>query len=186
MSVIRINETGEVQGDVLIRSTNDWVRLPPGVLGTVLTTQGVGSDPIWSAGGGGLSGTLNVTAGVNLAAGQAVVFDTTANTVILADPDAALVPIQWEVRGIATAAVLAGAATTIYSIEGQRVPVLFQVAPAAASNGSVVYLDTTAGFATLSVPPAGNAVVKLGTLTGADGVSVTPDVVIDFDVVAVI
>lgn len=40
--------TGEQQGSVLYYSGTNWAQLPPGTLGQVLTTQGVGANPQWA------------------------------------------------------------------------------------------------------------------------------------------
>lgn len=42
---------GQVQGSVLYFDGTNWVQLPPGAAGEVLTTGGVGADPAWSANG---------------------------------------------------------------------------------------------------------------------------------------
>lgn len=66
--------------------------------------------------------------------------------------------------------------------------VRFSQAPPASANGSTVYLSPTEpGRATLATPAqGGQAVVKIGRLVGADGVTVVPQVVIEIDVVALI
>ena len=61
---------------------------------------------------------------------------------------------------------------------------LFSVPPLAGDNGKRVYLSTTAGEATLTAPGSGNAVVLVGFLKGADGVTTTPDVLLQFEIVA--
>lgn len=43
---------GQAQGDVLFFDGSNWVVLPAGTSGEQLTTQGAGSDPIWSAAAG--------------------------------------------------------------------------------------------------------------------------------------
>lgn len=43
----------EAQGDVLYRNASAWVRLPAGVSGQFLQTQGAGANPQWAASGGG-------------------------------------------------------------------------------------------------------------------------------------
>jgi len=53
----------------------------------------------------------------------------------------------------------------------------FASIPLANDNGKRIYLSTTSGSATLTPPTAsGTIVVKLGTLTGADGLTATPTV----------
>lgn len=41
--------SGSVQGDILIRDATGWTRLPAGVSGQGLKTQGAGQNPIWDA-----------------------------------------------------------------------------------------------------------------------------------------
>lgn len=128
---------------------------------------------------------LSVTAGEALAAGNVLAFDS-AGDVILADPSLALSPEKFEAKAIAKSAALLGASTNAYPGNGSIFPVLFSAAPPAASNGSRVYLSTTPGVATLSVPPDGNALVKIGVLVGADNLTTTPGVAVDFEVVALL
>lgn len=89
-------------------------------------------------------------------------------------------------HAIAVADETIGAADlAINIITNGRHAVRFASAPAAASNGSRVFLSMTAGLATLTAPayPAdtGNVVLPIGMLEGADGASVTPDVLLNFD-----
>lgn len=130
---------------------------------------------------------LVVTTSVVLVAGNIVSYDTSApSELVLTDPDTSLSPVRYDAKGVATAAALAGTSTTIFSIPGQRVPMLFSAAPAAASNGSRVFQSTTPGEASLVAPGSGNALVQLGILVGADGATTTPDVVFEFNVTALI
>jgi hypothetical protein len=130
---------------------------------------------------------LSVTAGEALVAGDIVAYDNSSpSEVVLADRDPSLSPTKYDAKGIATAAAAAGAATTIYSIPGQRVPVRFTAAPAAADNGKRVYLSATAGQATLVAPGSTAALVQVGILVGADGATTTPDVVFEFNVIAIV
>jgi hypothetical protein len=130
---------------------------------------------------------LTVTTTDALAAGDIVAYDALApSQTVLADPDISLTPDRYNAKGIAVAAALAGAATTIYSIPGQRVPVRFAAVPLAASNGRRVYLSTTPGQASLVAPGSGFALVQVGILVGADGITATPDVVFEFNVIAII
>lgn len=61
LTVTDFTITGEVQGSVLYFDGVNWVQLSPGISGYVLTTQGGGADPLWSA-----AGTGDVTAAANL------------------------------------------------------------------------------------------------------------------------
>jgi hypothetical protein len=131
--------------------------------------------------------TLTVTAGENLLAGHVVAYDSSnPSRAILADPDSTLSPSKYDAKGVALSSALAGTVTQIYSIPGQRVPVRFAVAPPASANGSRVYLSTSPGVASLTAPPAVNALVQVGILVGANGASFTPDVVFEFNVIALI
>ena len=66
--------------------------------------------------------------------------------------------------------------------------VFMNSAPAKADNGKPVYLSAdTNGVASLSAPSAsGSNVIKIGYLYGADGISVTPEVVLHFEFVVFI
>lgn len=56
-----LNITGEAQGDILYFNGTNWVRLPAGVTGQFLKTQGVASNPIW-ANQSTIATDLNITA----------------------------------------------------------------------------------------------------------------------------
>jgi hypothetical protein len=136
---------------------------------------------------------LTVTTTDALTAGDIVAYDSNSpSQTVLADPDTSLSPSRYDAKGIATAAALAGSVTTIYSIPGQRVPVNFvdalgfPVSPAAADNGKRVFLSTTPGKATLVAPGSANALVQVGILVGADGITTSPDVVFEFNVISLI
>jgi hypothetical protein len=75
---------------------------------------------------------------------------------------------------------------TVY-LSGEA-PLRFAAAPGAADNGKRVYLSAvSAGRATLAPPAApGEVVCLVGFLTGADGVSVTPNAVIRPTIIAVL
>lgn len=115
------------------------------------------------------------TSGEALALGEIVRFDTSGTPGEVLKAQATTLPAA-DAMGIVKAGVGSGATVTYY--ERGSVPVLFGSPPAAASNGSRVYLDaSTAGQATLVQPTApGTAAVFLGWLRGADGVSSTPTV----------
>ena len=130
---------------------------------------------------------LVVTTTDALVAGNIVAYDNLVpSRTVLADPSLLLVPARFDAKGIATGVAPVGTPTTIYSVPGQRVPVRFTVPPLAASNGSRVYLSTTPGQATLVAPGGGNALVQVGILVGANGVTATPDVVFEFNVIALL
>ena len=54
-TVTDLTIAGEAQGSVLYFDGVNWSQLSPGVAGQVLQTQGAGADPVWAAGGGGVS-----------------------------------------------------------------------------------------------------------------------------------
>ena len=53
LAVNDLTITGEVQGSVLYFDGSNWVQLPPGTSGQVLTTGGGGANPAWATSGGG-------------------------------------------------------------------------------------------------------------------------------------
>ena len=59
------------QGDVLYRDATGWTRLPAGTSGYFLKTQGVGANPIWASGAGGVSDFLGLTDTPSTYTGQA-------------------------------------------------------------------------------------------------------------------
>jgi len=85
---------------------------------------------------------------------------------------------RFRVVGVAIGSALLGGVVNTY-LEGSLAPVRFGSAPAASSNGEYVFLNNVDGQATLTPPSAGGQVrFGVGVLQGADGISVTPDVVI--------
>lgn len=58
LSVTDLTIAGEAQGSILYFDGANWVHLPAGVSGEVLTTQGAGSDPIWASAAGAGSAVL--------------------------------------------------------------------------------------------------------------------------------
>lgn len=59
---------GNTQGEILYRGASGWAALAPGTAGNVLSTQGAGENPMWTAGSGG--GTItDITAEHGLAGG---------------------------------------------------------------------------------------------------------------------
>lgn len=65
--------------------------------------------------------------------------------------------------------------------------VLFGSAPASTENGKQVYLSTTDGTGTTTIPSAsGNTVVKIGKLKGANGSDSTPTVVLNIQVMVLL
>lgn len=120
------------------------------------------------------------TSGEALTLGELVCFDTSGTPGEVLKAQATAIPTA-DAMGVVKATVGSGAAVTYY--ERGAVPVLFGSAPAAASNGSRVYLDATVGGqATLTHPTAsGTSVVLVGWLRGANGVTTTPTVQLKLD-----
>jgi hypothetical protein len=136
-------------------------------------------------GGGGGGSTYIIPAAVNLAEGD-VIYITAAGEAALADPSLALSPVRYNAVGVARFATVAGTSAIINGDMITQAAMHFGVAPLAADNGKEVYLSTTAGQATLTPPGAGNAVVYLGILQGADGATTTPNVLLQFQVIALV
>lgn len=75
-----LDQVTSTVGSLLVRGANQWSGIAPGSLGRVLTSQGPGNDPIWSAAPG--TGTVtNVSTGTGLTGGPI----TTTGTVKMAD-----------------------------------------------------------------------------------------------------
>jgi len=75
----------------------------------------------------------------------------------------------------------APAATATVQLSG-KISVRFAVAPAAVDNGKEVFASSVAGEASLSAPTtSGNSVIVVGKLSGADGLSTTPEVIVSID-----
>jgi len=131
--------------------------------------------PILSApSGGGASPTVTKTVAVNVVGGDLVYvnslgqIDLSVSTTSLND---------WNVAGVVQSAALAGNPTETFVLYGLEVPVRFVVPPPLVSNGVLVFLNNVPGTATLNPPTStGNTIFKVGILTGADGVTTTPNV----------
>lgn len=129
--------------------------------------------------------TITLTAAVNLSMGD-VVSVNSAGQAQLADTNGALNPVRFYTVGVVKAAVLAGQPVQIYANVLTRVPTRASAVFLAADNGKPVFLDAAVpGQVTLGQAPAGNAVVRVGILVGADGVTTTPDVLIQLQFIAV-
>jgi hypothetical protein len=85
---------------------------------------------------------------------------------------------RYDVIGVARNDALIGQPVTISTAIVMVMRMRFAVAPAAADNGDDVFLSATPGFATLTPPAAGggNVVARIGSLKGANGATVTPEV----------
>ena len=153
------------------------------VVGTGFSVAGSGG------GGGGSTEALQIkfigVAGENLALGDVVRFDRAGTPGELLKAQATTADPA-DVVGVVKASASSGGAVTIYMIG--EAPVLMDAAPAAASNGARVYLSpTTPGVGTITVPTgAGEAVVLLGWLVGADGSDTSPAVVFNPALIALL
>lgn len=147
--------------------------------GVTATDAGGGVATITIPGGSTESTSLvfTATAGEDLSLGVPVRFDTTGTPGELLRAQATSLPTA-DAIGVVKATVATGATATVYT--AGNVAALFASAPAASANGSRVYLDpTTAGRATLTLPTgSGESVVLLGRLTGANGSTTTPTVLL--------
>jgi hypothetical protein len=143
--------------------------------------------PGGGGGGGGVSPTISRTTDSALATGSlvAVVVGSPTGNVALAHATTA--GALYRAIGASSGPFGIGAVATINTIQGNLFPVAFAAAPAAADNGKDVFLSLVAGFGTLVAPSAsGQAVVRIGVLVGADGVTTTPSVIFMPEIVALI
>jgi hypothetical protein len=134
-------------------------------------------------GGGGGGNVLTLFTSVNVGIGSIVSINASGEAQLAAS-STALTPRRYNAIGVAKTAGLAGTAVAFYSDMITAALILFSAAPLAASNGSRVYLSTTPGEATLTAPGSGNAVYLVGILKGADGITTTPTVLLQFQLVA--
>ncbi len=142
-------------------------------IGSVSTYQNTDGGTSWSVLTGGLSGQLPFTTKDVLAIGDIIIIDTDGEAQLA---DNTTVLNKYYPQGVAVAAALVAATVSAYVVPGQLVPVRFAVAPAAGLNGSPVFLGT-AGEGTMTAPTtSGTAVVRIGILVAANGISTTPDV----------
>lgn len=150
--------------------------------GVTATDAGGGTATITIPGGSteGSALVYTGTAGEALSTGAPVRFDTTGTPGEILNGQATTLPAA-DAIGIVKTGVASGASVTVYT--AGNVAVLFGSVPAASSNGARVYLDpTTAGRATLILPTAsGQSVVLLGRLTGANGATSTPTVLLSIN-----
>jgi hypothetical protein len=143
-----------------------------------------GITGVGGGGGGGGTGTLvTLVTAAPVAIGSVVSLDA-AGEAQLADASLALTPSRYNAIGVAKTAGAAGASIKFYTDMISVAPMLFSAVPLAANNGQRVYLSATPGEATLTAPGVGHALVLLGILKGADGLTTTPDVLLQFQVVA--
>lgn len=86
--------------------------------------------------------------------------------------------------GINRVPVLEGQIATIDADMVSRIPVRFNTPPAASDNGKVVFLSETPGIGSIAPPSAGVCVYRIGILLGADGTTLTPDVLLQMQLIA--
>jgi hypothetical protein len=125
-----------------------------------------------------------ITAGENLSDGSVLALGPDG-LVYKADPSLLLTDGLFNVCGVSRSAVIAGNTATVDADVMSAIPVRFGVAPLATSNGKVVYLSTTPGEASMAIPGAGNAVFRMGILKDADGISPTPTVLLQLQLIAI-
>jgi hypothetical protein len=113
---------------------------------------------------------ITFIAGEDLSPGNLIVINANGDAV------KASASVNDDVDGVNQDAVLSGGTATILLVHGPPYFVRFTSAPAAADNGKRVFLSTTSGEASVTSPGAGNFIVSLGRLQGADGVDTTPQV----------
>lgn len=164
------------KGSILAADGTEYEEVAVGADGLVLTADSTQTTGVrWAVAPGGGGGTITRTAGEALSLGDLLTIDD-AGEVVRADSTFSVG--EYEVVYIALAAAAASASVDVAS-SGDTVPVRFGAAPAASSNGDLVFLSATAGEATLSPPTtSGNVRFVVGLLQGADGVTTTPDVAI--------
>jgi hypothetical protein len=150
---------GNTRGSVIYRGASGWSMLTPGTSGQVLTTQGSGADPAWTA-----TGTGNVT-GPNggVAVGEAPVFANTTGLLLTGS-------------GKKIADLVAGPTV---AVAGQ--PVVFADATGkavkAAPSGAVVqsaYAEMANYFSTTAVIPIDNTPPQISEGLQIVTLSITP------------
>lgn len=143
------------------------------------TLVGTGSNDVQGA----ISATYNnsvrptrtYTAGAAITQNDLVTLDSAGDVV---PASSSIAGGKWDVVGIAQASVLSGSPVDVITLDGSSASMRFGSAPAAASNGSRVFLSTSPGVATLTIASLGsqNVLFSVGILQGADGATTTPKV----------
>jgi len=129
--------------------------------------------PAGPPGPAGPVGPTQVPAGTNLALGGLVAFNTSGHAALA---NAALASNLYRAVGVSTTEVLGGAQAQVQFTHA-LVPVLMDAAPAATENGKYIWLSDIDGTASLAPPvSAGNARFRVGVLSGANGATLTPEV----------
>ena len=162
------------------------------VIYTLPTADGAAGQALVTDGAGALSWasvdapTITLTAGEALNAGEVVYVDASGQA-RKAETNSATNPVRFYVIGVVKTAALAFAPVQLYANVVTIVPVKSSAIFLAADNGKAVFLDAAVpGEITLSLPPAGNAVVRVGILVGANGITTTPDVLLQLQLVSVL
>lgn len=115
------------------------------------------------------------TAGEGLSVGDLVALNAAGDVV---RANSSIAGGNWRVVGIVRVAALVGDPVQVFTKFGASAMARFAAAPAAASNGQFVFLNSSAGQAILTPPTSsGNSVFTVGILQGANGVTTTPLVV---------
>jgi len=115
------------------------------------------------------------TAGEALQVGDVLTLNSAGNVI---RANSSIASAIWEVIGVSKQAVLSGATVEVFTKSGSSPNTRFGVVPGAALNGRIVFLDSTSGQATMTPPTSnGNTLFTIGTLRGANGVTLTPTVV---------
>lgn len=141
------------------------------------TGVGTGADNVQDAIGVAVaSSTIRAfTAGATITVNDLVVLNALGRVI---PASSSIAGGNWDVIGVAQASVVSGATVNVIVGDGQLAAMRFASAPAAAANGSRVFLSASSGFATLTPPSVGSGRVcfSVGVLQGADGASTSPDV----------
>jgi len=178
-------------GSLLLTSAGDSTYTVPDPSATAFTlTDGTSNYVVVDSTAGFEA--LDLDQHINLVEGAGIELDTSASTSLVAGDLVSLdaggdLTLSDANNGSLRASVVVGVsrgtfgtATTaqIFTVPGSLIPVRFTSAPAAANNGSRVFLSNTAGQATLTAPSGTNTVTyQIGWLQGANGASTTPDVI---------
>ena len=92
--------------------------------------------------------------------------------------DSSIGTANYEVIGVANQTVGLGVPVQVVTHTGAVPNVNFTAAPAGALNGRLVFLSTSTGLASTAPPGVGgNAIFTIGTLQGANGITMSPTVV---------
>jgi hypothetical protein len=156
-------------GSLAVRRTAGSVNFYQNVNGATAA-----ADAIWDL----LPAGASAVAQIAMARGELVTYQWTGAASMYVQATNITTQSAFRVDGVVLAPVLNPADTAyVHRAQGKAVPILFAAPPAAASNGSMVFLGQT-GFATLTPPSATlTTIVEIGILVGANGVTSVPLVV---------